>query len=293
MFRIFIYSIFIGAGGIAPGLSGGTLSIMLGVYGKLIKAFSEIFKNTLDSIKVLLPAGLGSLIGVVVFSIIQKELFASYKMEMMFLFIGLLVGSLPFLFKEANSREPLNRKNLPIRALLFTLALAAGLFMVFMEGNNIVIAPAEFTMTLSSIIPLMLLGILISFSLIVPGVSGTVLLLMIGQYGLILGLIAGLKDLLLRPGLDIVMASLPLLPIGVGVLLGVFIFSRLLSYLFKRWHGATYALILGFVTGSLPALYPKGSDFGFNSRTLFSIVLLLLGLAASYWFGKKELRIKD
>ncbi len=299
MFRIFLYSIFIGAGGIAPGLSGGTLSIILGVHRKLIDAIGCLFKKPISSIRVLIPAGLGALVGVVFFSIIQRGLLQYYQMQTLFCFIGLMLGSLPFLFREANTKDPLSKKNIHIRLPLFLMALFVGLLMVLFDNpstanNSIdILGSGVFSWSFSTIIAYLLLGLLISSSLIFPGISGTVLLMMIGQYSMVLGLIAGLKDFFIKPSMTVFNTSLPLLPIGIGVLIGVFVFSKALSMLFCRWHGATYAVILGFVVGSVPALYPAGSNLGFNMDTFSSVLLFLAGLIGSFLFGSKGLRLKD
>lgn len=299
MLRIFLYSIFIGAGGIAPGLSGGTLSIILGVHRKLIDAIGCLFKKPINSFKVLIPAGLGALLGVIIFSVIQSELLLNYQMQTLFCFIGLMLGSLPFLFKEANSIDPLTKKNITLRLPLFLIAIVIGLLMVFFDDfymlNNAIgiIRPTDFSWSIFTIVTLIILGMLISASLVVPGISGTILLIMIGQYTMVLGLLAGLKDFFIRLDMSVLYSSLPLIPISIGVLIGILVFSKLLSYLFCRWHGATYAVILGFVVGSVPALYPTDSNFEFNLDTISSLILFLLGFMMSYLFGIKGMRLKD
>lgn len=299
MLRIFLYSIFIGAGGIAPGLSGGTLSIILGVHRKIIDAIGCLFKKPMDSFKVLIPASFGALVGVIIFSAIQSRLLVNYQMQTLFCFIGLMLGSLPFLFKEANSIDPLSKKNITLRLPLFLIAIVIGLLMVFfdnfyMPNNTIdIIRTTDISWSMVTIATLIMLGILISASLVIPGISGTVLLIMIGQYTIVLGLLAGLKDFFINPNMDVFNSSLPLLPIGIGVLIGIFLFSRLLSYLFFRWHGATYATIFGFIVGSVPALYPTDSNFEFNLDTISSLILFLLGFMMSYLFGIKGMRLKD
>ncbi|KAF0092610.1 MAG: hypothetical protein FD141_794 [Fusobacteria bacterium] len=299
MIRIFLYSIFIGAGGIAPGLSGGTLSIILGIHRKLIDAIECFFIKPMSSIKVLFPAGFGALVGVVFFSVIQTNLLQYYQMQTLFCFIGLMLGSLPFLFKEANKKDSLTKKNLPIRLTLFLAAVFVGLLMVLFDdpsaANNSInlIDSVSFSWNINTIITLLLLGLLISASLIFPGISGTVLLMMIGQYSMVLNLLSGLKDLFIMPSMSVFSNSLPLLPIGIGVLIGVFIFSKVLSVLFCRWHGATYAVILGFVVGSVPALYPANTNWGLDVNTFSSLLLFIAGVVVSYWFGSKGLRLKD
>lgn len=299
MLRIFIYSIIIGAGGIAPGLSGGTISIILGVHRKLIDAIACLFKEPMASIKVLIPSSLGILAGVIIFSVIQSSLLVHYQMQTLFLFIGLMLGSLPFLFKEANANDPLSKKNISLRLPLFLITVSIGFLMVFFEDlfmlNNMIdiIGSNDFSWSLDKLVTLILLGFLISASLIIPGVSGTILLIMVGQYTMVLGLLAGLKDLFISPNIDVLYRTLHLLPIGIGVLIGIFVFSKILSYLFYRWHGATYSVILGFIVGSVYALYPDGSNWGLNIDTVSSLSLFLLGLTGSYIFGRKGMRLKD
>ena len=197
MLRIFLYSIFIGAGGIAPGLSGGTLSIIFGVHRKLIDAIGCLFIKPISSIKVLLPSGFGALVGIVIFSVIQSNLLQYYQMQTLFCFIGLMLGSLPFLFREANTKDPLSKKNIPVRLTLFLTAVFVGLLMVIFDNSSAandsinLMSSVALSWNLNTIIALILLGILISASLIFPGVSGTVLLMMIGQYSMILSLLSG------------------------------------------------------------------------------------------------------
>lgn len=299
MLRIFLYSIFIGAGGIAPGLSGGTLSIILGVHRKLIDAIGCLLIKPIASIKVLFPAGFGALVGIVIFSVIQSSLLQYYQTQTLFCFIGLMLGSLPFLFKEANTKDSLSKKNFPIRLTLFLAAFFIGLLMVILDNSSAandsinIIGAVGLSWNFNTIIVLIFLGILISASLIFPGVSGTVLLMMIGQYSMILSLLSGLKDFFIMPSMYVFTRSLPLLPIGIGVLIGVYVFSKVLSMLFCRWHGATYAVILGFVVGSVLALYPAESNLGLNMNTFSNLLLFLFGLLLSYWFGRKGLRLKD
>lgn len=294
MIRDFFLSIFVGAGAIAPGLSGGTLAIIFGLYERIIGSISGILKAPVRSIKSLIPIGAGALVGIVAFSTVQKMLLGQYLMQTMFCFMGLIIGSLPFLFREANEKDPITRKNAVSRVVPFLITLAVGLILTILETREIDVSPVVLAMNPIVFIRLILVGILIAASLVVPGVSGTVLLVMIGQYGLVLNAVSDLKNILKLPMASPEMIQgmidniVVLIPMGLGAAGGALFFSWLIHWLFKHWHGQTYAGILGFVVGSIPALYPIGSAFGLNTATAVSLFLLVAGVFFAYWYSNLE-----
>ncbi len=291
MFKDFVKSIFVGAGGIAPGLSGGTLAIILGMYERMVGAVGNILKKPAESIKTLIPIGAGVIVGIVAFGTVQKFLLARYLMQIMFCFMGLIIGSLPFLFREANAKDPITRENSVSRIIPFLITLAIGLILTILETREINVDPVVIAMSPVVFGRLMLVGVLIAASLVIPGVSGTVLLVMIGQYGLVLNAIADLRNILKLPMASPEMIQgildnlLVLIPLGLGTAIGGIAISYIVHLLLQHWHGQAYAGILGFVIGSIPALYPRGSDVGLNSQTLISVILLLGGIILAYWFS--------
>jgi putative membrane protein len=292
MLTNFLKGIPIGVGAIAPGLSGGTLSIILGLYQKIISAISNLLNKPVASIRFLIPVGLGAVVGVVAFSTVQRVLLERYLMQTMFCFMGLIIGSLPFLFREANEQDPITRQNAWSRVIPFVVTFAIGLALAILDTREIDVAPVVVVMSVTTFLRLLLVGVLIAASLVIPGVSGTVLLVMIGQYGLVLNAVSDLRNILKLPMASPEMLQgifdniLVLIPLGLGAVAGAFLFSRLMDVMFTRWHGPTYAAILGFVVGSLLALYPQGADFGANQTTLVSIVLLVVGAVGAYLFSR-------
>ena len=294
MVRDFFLSIFVGAGAIAPGLSGGTLAIIFGLYERIIAAISGFLKMPVKSIRALLPIGAGSLVGIVAFSTIQKILLGQFLMQTMFCFMGLIIGSLPFLFREANAKDPITRKNAISRIIPFVITLAFGLVLTILDTRVIDVAPVVVAMSPIVFVRLFLVGILIAASLVIPGVSGTVLLVLIGQYGLVLNAVSDLKNILKLPMASPEMIQgmidniFVLIPMALGAAAGALFFAFMIHQLFKRWHGQTYAGILGFVVGSIPALYPIEADFGMNNITFVSLALMLGGIILAYWFSSLE-----
>ncbi len=299
MVRDFFISIFVGAGAIAPGLSGGTLAIIMGLYERCIAAIGSLFKTPVKSIRMLLPVGAGVVVGIVAFSTAQKLLLGNYLMQTMFCFMGLIIGSLPFLFREANEKDPITRKNAITRIIPFVVTFALGILLTVLDRIPIDITPVALAMSPVVFIRLMFIGVLIAASLIIPGISGTVLLVMIGQYGLVLNAVSDLKNILKLPMASPEMIQgmvdniLVLVPLTLGALGGGLLFAFLINFLFKRWHGVTYAGILGFVTGSVFALYPVDENVGMNADTYVSIALMLAGIVLAYWFSTLERRRKQ
>ena len=296
MLRDFLLSIFVGAGAIAPGLSGGTLAIIFGLYERSIDAISSLLKTPVKSVRLLLPIGAGVVAGIVMFSTVQRFLLERYLMQTMFCFMGLIIGSLPYLFREANEKDPINRKNAASRIIPFMVTFAIGILLTYLDNQPIDVTPVILAMNPIVFIRMVLVGILIAASLIIPGVSGTVLLVMIGQYSLVLDAVSDLKNILSLPVASREMIQgmidniLVLIPLTVGAIGGGLMFAFLIHHMFRRWHGQTYAGILGFVVGSVFALYPVGSDFGLNTITFVSLALMLAGIALAYWFSNLEHR---
>lgn len=176
----------LGAGAILPGISSGVLCVIFGFYEKLVNSVLGIFKNFKDSIKFLLPICIGGFLGILLFGNILKYLFSSYPISTNFAFMGLILGSIPILFKKGN-----NNKSFKIKNLLYTLfAFFITLILLCYEKNFksiSVLNSNDF-----SFIYLFLSGFLMSIGVIVPGVSSTVILMCLGVYSSYLEAIANL-----------------------------------------------------------------------------------------------------
>ena len=129
--KSFFQGILIGAGAILPGISSGVLCVIFGIYENLLDCVLSFFKNIKENFKYLFPIGLGSIIGVVLFGNILKYLFFAYPIQIKFIFIGLILGSIPSLIKESTSKV-----NFKPYYLIFTLiTLFLGIFLVILEQN--------------------------------------------------------------------------------------------------------------------------------------------------------------
>ena len=282
---IFIKSIFIGIGAILPGLSGGALAVVFGLYEKIISSIGDFFKNPKKNFNFLLCVGSGAGLGVVLFSNIQKNLLSRYEAATLLTLLGLLIGTLPGLFKTAN-KKGFSKKYF----ISFFITLFIALCFSFIGNNDTILAEKSIDMNFMTIVYLFIIGIVMSASLVIPGISGTVLLMLIGAYGLILTAIADIKNIFLLPFASgsmvesVIENFMILIPLGVGALVGAVIFSKLMDFLLKKFYGFTYYAVLGFIIGSIPELLPK---FSFDKSFVVGIFLFFVGLIISLRFNAK------
>ena len=259
-----IKGIAIGVGAIIPGVSSGVICVILGVYEDLLDSVLNIFKNFKENIKYLLPITVGVLIGMVLFGKILNYLFYEYPIQTNFTFIGLVLGSIPSLLKQVKKKEKF--KFYYIFYLL--IAVTIGLVMVIMERYIVTSASDKF-----SFFYLFFAGMCMSAGVVVPGVSSTVILMILGVYSAYITSVA-------RVYLPV------LVPIGIGLFIGSLIWMKLVKLLLDRFYVQTFYSIIGFTIGSVFVLYP-GITFDLNGVT--SILCFLLGWIVAAHFWEKQL----
>ena len=182
-FSNFLKGIAIGSGAILPGISSGVLCVIFGIYEKLLNSILDFFKDVKENTKFLLPIILGTFIGILFFSNLLNYFLYNFPIQTKSIFIGLILGSIPSLFKEVNEKHPFK-----LRYLLFTiLAFAVGLASVFLEKKLSINTSQTF-----SFFYLIICGFAMSVGVIVPGVSSTIILMRLGVYSVYLSSVASL-----------------------------------------------------------------------------------------------------
>lgn len=264
VFYRFVMGIFIGAGAILPGISSGVLCVIFGIYDKLIDSVLGFFKDMKHNIKFLFPIIMGIGIGVILFGNILKALFNLYPTQTKCAFLGLILGCVPSLFKIANSK-----KGFRLHYLIYSLiSLVFTLFLLILEK----IVPENEIICTSNTLFLILSGFIMSAGIVIPGVSSTVLLMLLGTYETYLNAVSSINLFIL-------------FPMGIGLLFGGLLFLNLTQYLLKNHFSETYYVIIGFVLGSLVVLYPK---FEFSLTGLISFFIFILSFLLGRLFEKKE-----
>ena len=230
------FGIALGAGAILPGVSSGVLCIIFGIYEKLLDSILHFFRDIKKNLLFLLPLGLGGFLGVFLLGNILSYLFLRFEVPMKCIFLGLILGSIPSLFKEACPKQKFR-----LHYILYTIISFLFTFALFRLENYISFTSSMASNT-SSPIFLFFCGFLMSAGIVIPGVSNTAILMCLGIYSTYLYSIASL-DLSI------------LFPMAIGIFLGSFIFMVLIQYLLKNYRIPTFFAIIGFVLGSTLLLF--------------------------------------
>ncbi len=265
----FFVGLLIGFGAILPGVSSGVFCVIFGIYDKLIAACSSLFKDFKKNFSFLFPIGMGAILGVILFGNIIKLLFFHFESECKFAFIGLILGSLPVLFKRIYNFSNFYIINIKkaVRIIVpMLISFLVGLSLIFVE-NSMNFQNTSLSIS-SNYLYLFVCGLLMSAGVIIPGVSNTLILMCLGVYPSYINAISSLNTAVL-------------LPLGIGLIIGCAIWIKLIELLLKNYYQTTFSIIIGFTLGSIFVLLPK-------TFFITHIFLLFAGFAISFALSKKH-----
>lgn len=250
-----IKGVFIGIANIIPGVSGGTIALSMGIYDKLIGAVSNFLKDWKKSIITLLPILVGCGIGVIGFTYAIEFLLSEHTFITCMAFIGLILGGLPILIKQLRQKMSAQGGSIGISGVLaFVILFAAAIILSFQDSGDEVLKTLIATPGLMII--MFFIGIIASATMVIPGVSGSLVLMVLGYY---YGIVGSIKDFLeALKALDIPALTngfLVLFPLGIGILIGIFLIAKLITFLFERYGVQTYCAILGLILSSPVAIF--------------------------------------
>lgn len=266
----------IGVAVIIPGVSGGTLAVLLNIYDKLIDALTSLVKNFRKSFAFLLPVLLGAALAVCAMYFPIKYALKYAPLATVLLFAGLMAGSFPAILKEGVARG-FNKVN--ILSVILPLAVVIGICFIPSLGE----ANLSSDMPLWGYPVLLIIGAAASCALVIPGVSGSMLLLIFGYYNSILGTVSALNG-------NFWHSLLVLFIFAAGLVIGFFSIARLMKYMLTKFPRGTYWAIIGFVLGSIPAIFITfNGNFADHTyadcssvETAIGIILCLLGAIGTY-----------
>lgn len=269
----------IGIANIIPGVSGGTMMVSMGIYNDVIGAVTGIFKHIKKSIKILLPYGIGMALGIVGLSFVIGYFFEHYPLQTALLFIGLIFGGLPMLMPKVAGRRPSLGE-----LFVFLIFFALIIWMQFWgEGTAKVLSVNLGTMGV-----LFFVGALAAATMVIPGVSGSMMLMSLGYYTPIIDHINAFVVALVTLDFETVLYCTAILaPFGVGVAIGIFLISKVVEYLLEHHERITYFAILGLVLASPIAVL---SGMNLTAVGVFSILtgalMFGVGAVAAWALGK-------
>ena len=270
----------IGLANIIPGVSGGTMMVSMGIYDTIIGCINSLFKDFKRCIKTLWPYALGMVLGILGLAKLITFLLETYPLPTNMAFIGLILGGLPMILKKMKGEK---KGVAGVIAFVLAFALVVGLKIVG-GGNG---ADASITLSIGQMIILFFMGVIAAATMVIPGVSGSMMLMLLGYYNPVVGSVSGLVDALLSGNIGAMLSCCGvLIPFGVGVVVGIFAVAKLIEILLRRFPGPTYCAIMGLVTASPVAILLGLSDVGVTAVTVIvSIVALALGCVAAYKLG--------
>lgn len=258
-----------GIANIIPGVSGGTLALTLGIYEDFIKAISHFFSKIKENIKFLIPIFIGIGLSIVSMSRVIDYSFEHFPIPTAMFFMGLVIGGVPLLLRKVKGKKEVKQPSSYILALItfavvILLALSEQLFNIKLVANLS-------DMSITGYILLFLVGVVAAATMVIPGVSGSLVLMLLGYYYPILKVI---KNITSFQNLfsNLVIAGV----FGVGVLVGIVGVAKLIEFLLNKYETKTYFGVLGFIFASIIAI-PIATINSVPNLT-FNIIQIIVGL---------------
>ncbi|MBD3109229.1 DUF368 domain-containing protein [Bacillus sp. AGMB 02131] len=256
-----------GVSDLIPGVSGGTVAFILGIYDRLLASINGFFSREWKKhIGFLIPLAIGMGSAILLLSKLIDYLLENHYDPTQFFFLGLIIGVLPFIVKEADVKSQFTTKHYVILTIV-AIFLASLAFVKPVETAVIT------SLSLKSGIGLFFSGWMASMAMLLPGISGSFILLILGVYSSVIAAISSFN-------IPIIMV------VGAGVALGFIVSSKVISYLLKNHHFMTYAVIIGLIVGSIFVVFP-----GVPSSTgtmVASIATFAAGLGITLYFSRKN-----
>jgi len=260
----FLKGMAVGIGTLVPGVSGGTIAIILGIYDEMIHAVSSFFENWKKHAIFLLTVGAGGLFGMLLFSRLLESAINNYPYVMRYLFMGAIIGGLPVLY----------RKSLPTRKRTITdyFFLILGFVIVLFLSKEAGVADGMASdQGWLSLVYLFIAGIVIAIALVLPGISGSFVLLIMGLHTLTLNAINTVNIAFL-------------IPLALGTAAGILGTTKIIENFLNKYPDKTYLFIIGLVIGSIVSVFP-GIPAG--AQFLPSLLAMAAGIAILLFLGKR------
>lgn len=269
--------IVIGVANAIPGVSGGTMMVIMKVFDRLLGAVSFNLKKLKENFWFLLTIVIGMGIGVILSSKVLSICFEQFYVQTQFFFMGVVLGSLPMIYKEATKEKKLAPVHLIPFAIGVGVIIGVSLISSSMGANTV-----RTTLDVSTFIYLVIVSIIAAAAMIMPGLSGSLVLLILGGYQTAIQAVDEM--------------NIPILiPIAIGIIIGIVACAKIITICLEKWQRGTYSVILGLIFGSFYAIFPRestsvqiidgvektvteGANFHFNSTGIIAIIIGIIGV---------------
>ncbi len=268
----------IGIANAIPGVSGGTMMVIMKVFDRLMGAITLNLKKLKENFVFLLTIVIGMGIGVLLSAFVLDYCFTNFYVQTQFFFMGVVLGSLPMIYKAGTE----DNKFKPVHIIPFLIGVAV-IIAVTVVSLNIDPKPGDSEMNVGRFFYFVIVLLISAAAMIMPGLSGSLVLLILGGYHELMQAIRAF-DLAI------------LIPSGIGIILGIVLCSKVITICLKKFKNGTYAVILGLISGSFYAIWPResfeyelsdagvwekiatGANFEFNTTAIFAIICGIIGI---------------
>lgn len=266
----FIKGFILGIANVIPGVSGGTMAVSMGLYELILSSIGNFFKDIKGNFIKLLPIILGILVAIVSTSKLVTYALTNYKAQTLCLFIGLIFGGVSLIMKKIKG------KGSKINYLIFFIVFFFVISLNFLKTGLIEISFTN--MGIIDYLLLLLMGFIASSAMVIPGISGSFILMVLGYYDKIIYTVSTITDFS-KLGSNLLI----LVPFGIGVIIGIVFMAKLITNLIKKYETKTYFAIMGFVLSSVVVLLLQLTDFKF---TFINVATSLFALCWGYMLAR-------
>lgn len=272
-----------GIANIIPGVSGGTLAMTLGIYEQFISSISHLFSKLKENLKFLIPVAIGIILAIITLSRVIDYSFNHFPLPTMLFFVGLVLGGIPMIYSKIKDEKKTKPSNIITFLIPFAIVIFMSVIGMFATGMGEVNLG---NLNFFGFVILFLVGMIAAGTMVIPGVSGSLVLMLLGYYYPVLGLIKAITKFE-NLGHNILVAGV----FGMGIIVGIVAISKIIEFLFSKYEKKFYFGVFGFILASAPAIILSGiqeiSIIFTIPQIIASIILLIIGFIVSYKLGEK------
>lgn len=262
--KTMLNGLIVGSTMLVPGVSGGSMAMLLGIYDRLVHSISSFTKNMKENFLFLVLFSIGGLLGMILFASPLLRLIELYTMPMLYLFIGIVAGGVPMMYEKSGV------KKIDLDSFLYFMLGFVSIFLVSALPSDLF--PKQTNLSGIGLVFLIMAGFTAAIALVLPGISVSYMLLLMGIYEETMKAVSRLY--------------LPyLIPLGIGVFLGIILTTKLLEQAMQQHPKATYLVILGFVIGSIAEVFP---GIPTRSELLICFLTLIAGFLCIHFISKLQ-----
>lgn len=272
-----------GIANIIPGVSGGTLAMTLGIYEQFIASISHLFTKLKENLAFLIPVVIGMGLAIVSLSRVIDYSYSHFPLPTMLFFVGLVLGGIPMIYSKIKTEKMTKPSNIITFLIPFIIVLFMSVIGMFVSGFGEV---SLANLNILEFILLFFVGVIAAGTMVIPGVSGSLVLMLLGYYYPVLGLIKAITNF------ENLFYNLTVaLTFGLGIIVGIVLVSKLIEFLFSKYEKKFYFGVFGFIVASAPAIILSGIqkiNIVFSiPQVIAAIILSIVGFIVSYKLGEK------